>query len=288
MTIPANLTWQARVLADSVSPDGIRLATGILTYPRPIHSELLTHRMFSRNSASSRAIPLKTMIRNVKDYPFIPLHWGKNQKGMQAERELEPAEIAAAQRAWLEARDNAVKTVEELDGIGLHKQIGNRLLEPWMWITVIVSSTSWKHFFNLRCHKDAEPHFQHIARMWRSALNASTPKPLNYGEWHTPLIGFEGDEELSVADRVRVSVGRCARVSYLTHEGLRDVAADIELAGKLARNGHFSPYEHAATPVPGKLMIGNFRGWRQARYDLPNQFVEDEVWYEGQQYVDVA
>lgn len=279
------LAFDAQVLADSVNPWGDRLATLQLTYPRSIHSELLTHRMFSRNSASSRAIPLQTMIKNVTTSPFLPHHWGRMQTGMQADFEVDEATKLEAAAVILRLRDEAVNAVRDLERLGLHKQVGNRYLEPWMWITVIVSSTSWLHFKNLRVHPDAEPHFQKIAALAMDVLRASRPKEVDIGGWHLPLIGFEGDEELTLDEKVKVSCGRCARVSYLTHAGTRDPKQDIDLYYRLRKNGHFSPLEHVATPVLGTY--GNFTGWKQERHFIPHQFVPDpkysieDLCYEG-------
>ena len=242
-----------------------------LTYPRFVHAEYMTHRLFSRNAASSRAIPVEKMIQRVMEDPVIPIHWGANQKGMQAYRQLEVNKQISCEEGWLEARDHSVDIVRELISTGLHKQIANRLLEPWMWITVIHSATEHDNFFKLRCHEAAEPHMQKLAYAMRDACDQSEPVPRT---WHMPLTGFEGDEELSRYDLAKVSVARCARVSYLTHDGQRDVQADLDLFERLSTNGHFSPFEHVAcseltglscghAPMGGS---GNFRGWWQYRY----------------------
>jgi hypothetical protein len=240
------ITFDAKILADSKNPEGVRLTTMSLTYPRCIHSEVMTHRLFSRNAASSRAIPMSKLIQQVKDSPFVPLHWGQNQKGMQAETEMSPKDIGLARFNWLVARDQAVATAELLNELGLHKQIGNRLIEPFMWITIVVSATNWENFFHLRCHKDAEPHIQKIAYMARDLYDANTPDYKEWGEWHLPLFGFPGDEDLPYTAAPKLSIARCARVSYLTHDGRRDTSADIELHDRLAASGHWSPFEHAA------------------------------------------
>lgn len=269
--------FSAKVLADSLNPDGGRLTTMELSYPRCIHSEFMTHRAFSRNSASSRAIPVEKMLANIESDPFIPVNWGKNQKGMQAETEMEAADATRAATAWLLARDHAVRHARMLLEIGLHKQLTNRVVEPWMWITVIASSTEvgWENFFKLRCHKDAEPHMQKIAYMARELYDMKKPYRLLWGEDHLPLVGFPGDGSLTKGDRRKVSTARCARVSYLTHDGIRDVDADIAMHDRLMGNGHFSPFEHVAmadqrsvTPVSS----GNFgHGWFQYRKLIPNE-----------------
>lgn len=271
------MAYEAKILADSISLDRNRLTTFEITYPRFVHSELMTHRLFSRNSASSRAIPIQKMIERIQDDPVLPVWWGKNQAGMQANEELPDEQIALCRNDWLFARDAAIKRAMDMHKRGLHKQIVNRLLEPWMWITVIVSATEWENFFHLRCHPDAQPEIQKIAYMMRDAYLINNPRKFLVDEpipWHLPLINQEDLEswaacELSDMDLVKIGVGRCARVSYLTHDGKRDPQADIDLCGRLATSGHWSPFEHVATPDPGRH--GNFIGWRQYRKDFENE-----------------
>mgnify|MGYP002633232901 CR=1 FL=1 len=247
----AHLNFHVEVLADSIRLDN-RITTMALTYPRIIHSEFMTHRSHSRNAASSRAIPISRMISDVLESPFVPLHWGANQAGMQARTALGDTESRSCTTLWLLQRSDAIAAVQKLSELGLHKQIANRLLEPWMWITVIATANQagWDNFFGLRCHEDAEPHINKIACMALDEMSQSAPILLPQGEWHLPLIGFEGDEELSTSDKVKVCVGRCARVSYLTHDGKRDPAKDIALHDQLVASGHWSPFEHAAQASP--------------------------------------
>ena len=267
--------FNAKVLADSTNCCDNRLTTMELTYPRFIHSEFMTHRMFSRNAASSRAIPVEKMIEQVDSNPVIPIHWGKAQKGMQAYEVLGADEQFECRYEWLATRVAAIHSVRYLLGLGLHKQIANRLLEPWMWITVIATGNegAWNNFFALRCHHEAEPHIQKIAEMAREVRSQSTPQKLSDGQWHLPLIGFEGDELLSVEDQVKVSVGRCARVSYLTHSGTRDVQADIDLHDRLLASKHFSPFEHVARSGKHTGDGGNLGyAWTQYRKTLKGEY----------------
>lgn len=264
----------ARVLADSVNPVGVRLTTIEATFPRPVLAEWNTHRDFSRNSASSRAIPVEKMIQRVMTKPFVPRRFPKNQKGMQAAEWWAPGdpEYLDCVAVWIEARDKAVMSAQRLMETGVHKQIANRLLEPFMWHTVIVSSTRWENFYAQRCHPSAQDEIRYAAEAVRDAIEASEPQKLARGEWHLPLTGFEGDEDLSLEDLVRVSAARCARVSYLTHDGRRDVGADMELFIRLAGSDpkHLSPTEHPAQAQGGKKGSGNFDGFRQARWFLEN------------------
>jgi thymidylate synthase ThyX len=271
--------FKAKILADSTSfgicDHSNRIITTQLTFPRCILAEFNTHKSIARNAASSRAIPVSKMIKDVEENPFVPIHWGKNQKGMQANEVLERSEAEFCKDLWLEARDNAVDTVNQMVEVGLHKQIANRLLEPWMWVTVIATGNmaGWNNFLALRAHKDAEPHMQKIAYSLKEEIIKSKTNILISGEWHLPLIGFQGDEDLSQDEKVKVSVGRVARVSYLTHNGVRDPQADIELHDRLIGSGHFSPTEHIAMASTDTDKGGNLgAGWTQYRKTLKNEF----------------
>lgn len=283
--------YAARILADSLAPCGKRLTTFEVTFPRIILAELNTHRMLSRNSASSRAIPVEKMLRRAIDDPFIPIHWGRNQRGMQAEQELTPAEQEEAKARWLEARDAAMLSAMCLLKQGVHKQITNRLLEPFLWHTAIISATEWDNFFALRCHPAAMPEIRRIAEMMRDLHQSASPQPMREGEWHLPLVTDEDRREVIEATpdpagteyrdfmaRVMkvlcaVSAGRCARVSYLTHDGRRDLSEDVTLCDRLAASGHMSPLEHVAQALYMPERCGNFVGWRQFRSTFPNEAV---------------
>jgi thymidylate synthase ThyX len=307
--------FDATVLADSRSPAGHRLTTLEVTFPRFVLAEFNTHRVFSRNSASSRAIPIVKQLRRVLEQPFVPLEFGSNQPGMQAGPPLAGEAQEAAVREWLAARDDAVRhvlgligepgaaggedlhaqldTVEETikakaqpaSWLNVHKQVANRLLEPFMWHTVIVTATEWDNFFNLRCHPDAQPEIRRAAEQMRAALEGSEPAELGEEDWHLPLVREEDRAEIGSPEQlVRVSAGRCARVSYLTHAGTRDLSADVELCERLLSSGHMSPLEHPARPLSEAELregewSGNFRGWLQFRKTLGNE--DDPLGKEG-------
>lgn len=270
------MAFSAKILLDSLNPaTGSRLTTMELTYPRFIHSEFLTHRTHSRNAASSRAIPIEKMIRAVDDDPVIPIHWGAAQSGMQARQEVSVDDQYSAQAVILRARDEALRTATRLNFLGLHKQVVNRYLEPWMWITIITSACGpgWRNLFALRCHEDAEPHFQKIARMAKELYDSSTPVERRF---HLPLTGFPGDDELGINSQIAVSAARCARVSYLTHDGVRDIEKDMELHERLvtASPKHMSAFEHQAwwATKGDPPMHGNFEpGWVQYRKTIPGE-----------------
>ena len=268
--------YEAKVLLDSLSPGGVPLTTMEVTFPRFILPEFNTHRAFSRNSASSRAIPVKKLIDRVARDPFIPDYFGANQAGMQAPQELTGWRRWAARAGWVLASKVAVGLAKFFNWLGLHKQLANRVLEPFAWHTVIVTSTEWSNFFALRAHPDAQPEIQKLARLMLEAYNASEPQQLDYGDWHLPLVpDFEElfvEEGFSIEDIKKISAGRCARVSYLTHDQERAPEKDIELCERLIAAGHMSPMEHVAQPHPDdERFFGNFRGWKQMRKDVPNE-----------------
>jgi thymidylate synthase ThyX len=231
----------------------------------------------SRNAASSRAIPIRTMIEAIRTDPAIPIWWGRNQSGMQANAEVNVAARELALAEWRRALDDALAHAEKLASseINLHKQLVNRILEPFAWITVIVTATEWANFFTQRTHEDAQPEIKHIADLMLAAYRASEPRSLAIGDWHTPLILPDEELSLPVEERLKISVARSARVSYLSHAGTRDHAKDVELYEKLVgggANGHWSPFEHVATPLPsGERWSGNFRGWEQYRKRFPQE-----------------
>ena len=262
----------AKVIEDSVSAmTGVRLTTMQLQYPRFIHAEFMTHRVFSRNASSSRAIPVAKMIEQVQKEPAMPIHWGKNQPGMQANEELQGDERAMVIRQWKIAAERAAESANIMNMLGAHKQVANRILEPFQYMHVIVTATEWENFFDLRAHPDAQPEIQALALTMRVAMNQSSPKTLNDGEWHMPYVMLDerlrhyGDIELLL----KLSAARCARVSYLTHDGQKpEIEKDVALYERLvgSRPLHASPIEHQATPLhSAEEWSGNFKGWLQNR-----------------------
>lgn len=300
------MTITAKVICDSICKHSkIRITTLELEYPRFIHSEFMTHRVFSRNASSSRAIPVAKMIQNIKNNPAMPIHWGANQPGMQARQELDPVAKEKAKARWLMAMAIAVEQAQDLNDLGAHKQIVNRILEPFTHIKVIVTATDYANFFALRDHEDAQPEIRELARVMKAAMGTSTPKSLGLGEWHLPYLD---DEDLANINNhlvessitrhepnkwevctmaCAVSAARCARVSYLTHDGERPtLEKDLELYRHLvnANPPHMSPCEHQASPncyskideldypiTP--ITHSNLRGWRQFRHLIKDESV---------------
>lgn len=293
-----------------------RVDTLIATYPRWIHAEQRTHRIISldehlqfleptpslmadpnlsRNAASSRAIPVAKMIADIEADPAVPLFWGKNIGGMQATEELPKHLIVIARDNWLYAMDNAIKVAkmmahladDEETGkpIGAHKQIINRLLEPFMHIRVLVSATEWGNFLALRDHADAEPHIQILARCIRDVLTLKPHQVLKPGEWHMPYITAADRAEVrdrnpeNALDALRkISTARCASLSYMTVDSKpMPLFRAIELHDKLVGSTpiHASPTEHVAQADEFSSLPGggwrnnhehrNFRGFRQYR-----------------------
>lgn len=326
----------AKILADSISERGDRITTYLLTFPRIILAEFNTHRAFSRNSASSRAIPFKKMVESVETTPFIPIAWQKDHKGMQGtEYLMHPLEIKEAQQMWKKSLDCALESAKDVYRAGVTKQLCNRLLEPFMWHTVICTATEWDNFFNLRCpeyvvnwypkdrpealeptqgsfksRKDAiartegecdgwteedwrecnisqaEIHIQALAEAMWDAMNESTPKFLEIGQWHIPfgdtmdindlhdygiveLDNYYDIDELKIA----IATAKCARVSYTTvgEEGKEpNYENDIKLHDRLIDSNHWSPLEHCARVMSEReyklnKYSRNFEGFVQYR-----------------------
>lgn len=257
----------AKVIADSRSATGDRITTVQVRYPRMVHSEFMTHRVFSRNASSSRAVPIERMIQEVIDDPAMPVAWGSNKPGMQAGDEIDDPE--RAEETWLAAQYHAVRAAREMAYLGLHKQIANRLLEPFAHISVVVTATEWDNFFDLRCHPDADPTMRALAEAMRDAIEGSEPETSDFhlpyvDEWHSE---YESSDE-TIHRAMMVSAARCARVSYLNHDGSNpDIGKDLALANRLLESKHMSPFEHQArvTGDEGTALWGNFTGWDQHR-----------------------
>lgn len=279
----------AKIIADSISEWGQRLTTMEVVMHRFILAEFNTHRVFSRNSASSRAIPYQKMRERVANDPAYPVFWGSEKKGMAPGDELVIPEINMCRSNWVMARDKALFEADQLYMNGLHKSLINRLIEPFMWHTAIVTATEWDNFFHQRCHPAAMPEIQALANAMQVAYYTSVPKEVPYGGWHMPylrledhddVIKFLGDTDIPPSPLMitnllkRVSTARCARVSYLTQDGHRSISTDLDLYDRLFGSGHWSPFEHVATPIHDgseRPDVGNFRGWGQFRKEFKSE-----------------
>ena len=271
---------KATIIADSISAySNQRITTYELEYPRFIHAELLTHRLFSRNSASSRAIPIDKMIELVQTNTAEPIHWGSNKSGMQAGDEI--VNTTSAINIWIDARNDAIKHAKRLQALGLHKQIVNRVLEPYQTIKVLVTATSFANFFNLRCHPAAQPEIKHLADLMYETMQDSVPEVLKAGEWHTPYVNHERDDNgtltyyvyktdttgtesdgyqykqyLSLEDALKVSCSCAAQVSYRKNDASIEKA--LAIYDKLVNSDpvHASAFEHCATPIYNEKQNG--------------------------------
>ncbi len=288
---------EAKVVAHSEYA-GTEIHTLELKYPRFIHAEFMTHRMFSRNASSSRAIPVDKLLKQIEEKPAMPIHWGKNQPGMQAREEctaiVKPSWCGSmnVDMAWQNAASDAVGWANAISDAGYHKQVVNRLTEPFQFIKVVVTATEWDNFFKLRLHEDAQPEIHELARCMLEAMEKSDPVYLEEDEWHLPYI-LDGERiQVPLEAQKRASVGRCARVSYQNHDNTNPVISkDIELHDILLGAGHMSPFEHQAKPMPfepvrlieggvvfedgvthfdksGVAWSGNFKNWVQYRQVL--------------------
>lgn len=277
------------IIADSTAGHGIRLTTFELTLPMFIQPQLLRHRMFSFSVQSTRAVPLKEQIRRVRENPAMPIRWGVAQKGMVADKAFEcgSEEHLTAETIWRDDAENACVRAERYLELGVHQEIAARILSPFAWCRCIVTATDWDNFFALRIDKHAQAEIRILAETMRDLLENSEPEFVKYGEWATPFVN--GDELAELADpdsedggwrgskvwanACLVSAGRCARVSYLQHDGKRDAARDLKLAQKLAGDAHWSPLEHQATPMvtSPECYSGNLRGWTQFRKMFRNE-----------------
>lgn len=271
---------KAEMVADSIGPNMVRIYTVLLTYPRMVHAEFMTHRMFSRNASSSRAIPVLKQIDMVCETPAIPLKFTENKKGMQGGEEI--AESEEALRIWLDMRDYVAAGCRKLAELGLHKQYANRPLEPWAHIKVLLTTTDDDNFMALRYHPAAAPEMQEIAKAIHEAKAASTPKRLVAGQWHMPFIqayDIMNGNDPALETLIRASVARCARTSYLNKEGrVPDISEDEALYERLvgAHPLHASPAEHQAmATLDPELRSGNFRGWVQYRKLLKGENITD-------------
>jgi thymidylate synthase ThyX len=303
--------YDAYVVKDSIA-DGKRLTTLAATMPRIILAEQNTHRDFSRNTASSRAIPVKTRCDMIEKFPFVPDVFGKNQKGMQASENLDPEANTLAEQIWREALADALRHSRRLADVGVHKQYANRLTEPFAWVTQLVTATEWNNYMNLRVHKDAQPEIMKVASLMKRAMAESTPVELKVGEFHLPFVdtpvdaivspwvqdNFKGSGEAELRQfynrtAVLASQARCAAVSYEKHNVQKSIGEETGRATSLRISGHMSPFEHQARVanddeileyamfrwskeeqkfVPKK--IGNFAvPWLQDRKTIPGEDV---------------
>lgn len=295
-------TISAKIIADSISGSGKRMTTMEIEYPRFILAELNTHRMLSKNSASSRAIPMKKMHEHIINNMAMPISWGKNQPGMKAKEEVDESTRFKAMNIWEKAVQQAIRSSAEMEALGIHKQIANRLTEAGMTMKTVISGTEWTNLFYLRNHPDAQPEFKELASKMQKAMIESKPQMLRPGEWHLPYVKLKFNKELErmeywseegelyTANEARiVSASCCAQVSYRTSDDSLEKAYKIYKQLIESEPAHASPVEHQATPMGdryqfeedtnhidwalgvshrdrnGEYWSGNLNGWVQFR-----------------------
>jgi len=286
---------KATIIKDSIA-NGVRITTFELDYPRFIHSELMTHRVFSRNAASSRAIPTKVMNDNINANPAMPIQWGMNNAGMQSHALANEDTETRAIAYWQHGKDEALFVSSRLADLGLHKQIVNRVTEPYQVMKTIVTSTEWSNWYELRAHPDAQPEIHQLASLMYLAHAESVPEELTPGEWHVPYVHTErlegkltysvDDTLLTIEDARIISASCCAQVSYRKNDDSLAKAKIIYEKLIHSKPQHASPIEHQATPMRwpqehltsdvwelgsthmdrlGRYWSNNFRGWVQYR-----------------------
>lgn len=289
------MTATAKIILDSISPDGIRLTTIQLRYPRMVHADFLTHRLFSRNGRSSRAVPFSVL---VKEEPYTPFFM-KNKPGMVASEGMPAIDRKTAELIWQNAAAQCQEAAKQLADLGVHKQWVNRMLEWFGYIDVLVTSTEWANFMALRDEAGAQPEIQDIAKAIKEAMEGSEPEHLPIGEWHMPYIQHEDwNESVKIADNYderveilkKISVARCARLTIKPFDGDGSIEKELKRYSLLmeSRPVHASPAEHQATPDThdGAAMKRvyhwnnpkehrNFTGWRQFRAMIPDETVYD-------------
>lgn len=271
-------TYDVKILLDSYCPDsGKRIVTWLQTHPSFCHQDFMTHRAFSRNASSLRAIPTKKILQQVWANPAIPIYWGRNQAGMAARQELTGWRRWAVEKLWLWARIPALAVAWMLWKVGLHKQTASRILSPWVWMTCVVTATEIDNYLRLRDHADAQPEMGRVAKLLRLALAESIPQILRPGEWHIPFA--EDLQGFTLAEKKGISSGRCARSSYENHFGVRNTKDDIRLAQRLLDEVHMSPMEHQAVALKEATPCANLVGFRSYRTELEAiQRSKSEAW----------
>ena len=283
----------AKIIADSYSAiNGKRITTFELQYPRFIHSELMTHRLFSRNAMSSRAVPIEKMIEQVRSDPAKPIHWGKNQSGMQSKQQLDGFELDIVQALWENSANEVAHTAKQMSQQGAHKQIVNRILEPFQLMKTVLTATEFDNFFWLRKHEDAQPEIKELAERMYEQLewNKLLTVELDSGDWHTPYYEagyWLKESETPLEDALAISSSCCAQVSYRLLDDSIEKARKVYQRLVESTPVHASPFEHQATPIEfdganttngfiweegvtsidrnGDFWSGNFKSWIQYR-----------------------
>jgi len=272
----------AKIIEDSINQSGYRLTSFEVKYPRFILPEVLTHKMHSFSTSSTRAIPLVKQIKEIRENPAMPINWGANEPGMQAKQEVYEDAKEQCKSIWLDAASKACDQVEAMAKLGLHKQVGGRILEPFMHVRQIITATDWSNFFKLRISEHAQPEIKKLAELMLSGYKGNSPtmrKTLSSSAFHMPYVTREERESYPIYALLMASSSRCARVSYNNHSGIKaDMDSDLALYKRLSDSGHESPMSHQGLPIClgadythinnlSELYSANFREWGQLRHN---------------------
>lgn len=248
-----------------------RLATFVLKIPKFLWGHIISHRTLSRNSASSRAIPAKRIRKYVLEDPFLPVYFGENRPGMQSGESFRGLKLFAARKIWFWSRYVPVFFHWLGERLGMHKEVVNRLIEPWLMVDVIITATEWSNFISLRSNEAAQPEIRYVAERMDALLKDQKANILQSGDWHLPFV-LEAERDIDLEIRKKISAARCARVSYALFDGkTSDIPSDLKLCDRLSSSGHWSPFEHVAQALDTKKRMGNLIGWKQFRKEFKNE-----------------
>ena len=252
---------EVKVLLDSVNPyTNVRLTTLHCVYPQFIHQQVLTHRMFSRNSSSLRAISFD---RADSEFDTVYPTWTLEKKGMQGPL-VEDFKTKLMADCIVDEMDNFVSSrCARLEELGIHHQDINNYLRPFQNIHTVITATDFENFFQQRLHESTKPDMQRLAQLIYDALEESKPEETI---WHTPLISDLLESTYTNKQLELISAARLARISYFKWQD--DPQKDLELAKKLIENNHPSPFEHIAFAQQDNEYYGNFKSWKQLRHIL--------------------
>lgn len=257
----------AKVICDSVSPLGVRLTSIEIQCPRTILAQILMHRLWSRSCESLRARPVKSKLAEVQSNPFVPV-LRQNQKGMQPAGLLDHHKATVAEALIRDHHQRTCELVEKLADLQVAKEIANRYLEPYAFQKVLITSTDFQNFFRLRCSTQAQEEITELANKMKEALENSKPLRHLKGSWHLPYVGIYEEEHVGLDDAKKLSAARCARVSYVNHEGVRDHEKDFALFETLKADNHSNVFEHQCTPAPDRRRYSNLTGWFSQRFEM--------------------
>ena len=292
----------AEVIAHSVSPQGKEIVTVAVKYGLIVHAEFLRHRQLSRGVKSNRAIPTKTIRKEVLNDPYVPVFLGKNKAGMQSVEEIKFKSIGKT--IFLGARYPVVFAHWLLEKMGAHKEWTNRLLNPWQWVRETITATEWENLYALRLHEAAQRDIRQVVECVQEAISLSRQHggmvELEPGEWHTPYVTQYRDisgtlyyidndgSHLSVANALQASTSRCARSSYDKHDGTTSLwKDDVSLYNTLVADDpkHMSPCEHQATPMRAATNIESYREFVEETIPV-DEITEECFWQRGVTHAD--